>query len=162
MKSLSLASVLFAGVVLLQGVVAAPLPLSDDATLEARADWSTNDAKYKQTGKLTPQPGVTGPHTTFRQGGTPKHTTNYQSWEPNANPKNPKGGMVDAGRWRGDGKGHGGVQPPIMYPAAQGQPKQPARPATGRENPPSYDHAKFSQSLAGKSPKPGLSKSKTW
>lgn len=58
--------------------------------------------------------------------------------------------MADAGRWRGEGKSHGGVNPPIYYPAEPGQSKQKARPATAKENPPSHEFAKVSDAIKGK------------
>jgi hypothetical protein len=55
--------------------------------------------------------------------------------------------MIDGGRWRGFGKPHGGIPPPIWNP-----PKGKAYPATANQNPPTYNYAKFSESINGKPP----------
>ncbi|KAG6846334.1 hypothetical protein H0H93_014626 [Arthromyces matolae] len=68
------------------------------------------DKRYQQTGKLEPHPGETANHVTYRHDGN--QVTNYQAWTHNSH----TGQMTDAGRWRGEGKSHGGIEPPIYYP----------------------------------------------
>lgn len=62
-------------------------------------------------------------------------------------------GMGDAGRWRGEGKAHGGVPPPIYYPAEPGAKKQQARPARPNEAPVPKKGSKDDISV-GTKPKP--------
>ncbi|KAG6811970.1 hypothetical protein H0H93_014088, partial [Arthromyces matolae] len=75
-------------------------------------------------GKLQPQPEEPADHLTYRK--KDETVTNYQGWTENPY----TGKMTDNGRWRGEGKSHGGIEPPIYYP-----PKGKAIPA-GKEHEP--------------------------
>ncbi|KAG6823632.1 hypothetical protein H0H92_009604 [Tricholoma furcatifolium] len=119
-------------------------------------DWSNVEDKYhqwnplknkeepKQKGKkqkqsdtqIAPQLGVKTTHIGFKtQGGS--YVTDYQVFTPNNNPN--KATVMDHGnRWRGFGKDHGGVDPPIWYQDGKSQAGQPA---VGSQNPPHYAFA---------------------
>ncbi|KAG5722443.1 hypothetical protein E4T56_gene2960 [Termitomyces sp. T112] len=86
----------------------------DDYDIDIRAlTWHDvpSDKRYHQTKKLEPHPGEKDPHITYRTDKNGK-VSNYQGWQHNEH----AGKMTDAGRWRSEGKEHGGIKPPIYYP----------------------------------------------
>ncbi|NND60926.1 MAG: RHS repeat-associated core domain-containing protein [Gammaproteobacteria bacterium] len=66
--------------------------------------------------KLTPDDRAEGPHSTFRRGEDGR-VTNYETYD-----RNPKTGKFGAEkRYRGEGKPHGGVEPPTVYDRPPGK-----------------------------------------
>jgi len=134
-------------------------------------DWSNipHTNKIENTGsernnRLKPAPGVTDTHITYKKGGDketnpPVHVQHYQVWKPPPPQANKApGAMASGGRWRGNddvGKTHGGIEPPIWHPGPGEVKGNKGYKATDRQNPPSYDLAKFSKSLNSKMPAAG-------
>ena len=72
--------------------------------------------------KFAPVESAAGAHSTYRRGQGGK-ITGYQEWWPNAN--NPKSGFQSGRRFRGDGKPHSGMEPPLVYPKGRGKARFP-------------------------------------
>ncbi|KAG5638239.1 hypothetical protein H0H81_001113 [Sphagnurus paluster] len=183
-------SIFFASIVVLSialSSTAAPPYIKSDGSLSSRLReleartgpdvWSTipqsnkfpNEAKGKLNAIHDPLSGKAEKHITYRKSGDrdrdpPVHITHYQVWKPN--PYKP-GSWAAGGRWRGNdgvGKDHGGIPPPIWYPAAGEEQKKDAYQATSYHHPPSYDQAKFSKSIkdkVAKMPKQGRPQGKS-
>jgi hypothetical protein len=83
--------------------------------------------------KVDPHPEAQGPHTSFKRDPTTGKVTGYTEFDAAGNPVK---------RFRGEGKPHGGIEPPLVLERAPGKnppsPLNRARPANSDELPKDY------------------------